>query len=162
MSTSTYEPNLYDNLSDEVKSSILALSILIPRIGKMSKTDLDDLYDLLLSWRDTEDLDEKKSIRRAMEEILSQTPIEVVSLDSTLGDTIPTELQKWSEQVGKTIRSLRETAGLNQTQFAEKAGLTQSHISRLENAEHSATHKTLEKIAAALGVHIRDVDPLAE
>lgn len=162
MSINTFEPNIYDNLSDEVKSSILALSILITRIGKMSKTDRDDLYNLLLSWRDTEDADEKKSIRRAMEEILSQTPIEIASLDIALADSIPTELQNWSEHVGKTIRSLRETAGLNQTELAEKARLTQSHISRLENAEHSATHKTLEKIAAALGVQVRDLDPLSE
>lgn len=162
MSTSNFEPNTYDNLSDEVKSSILALSILIDRIGKMSKTDRDDLYNLLLSWRDAEDADEKKSFRRAMEEILAQTPTEVVSLDIRLDDSIPTELQKWSEHVGKTIRSLRESAGLNQTELAEKAGLTQSHISRLENAEHSATHKTLEKIAAALGVQVRDLDPLSE
>lgn len=154
---------IYNDLLNDERSSIHSVSQLIERFGLLPKDDLDDILELMSLWHEArDDLDERTAIRRAVNEILSQTPIEVVSLDIEPANSIPTELQKWSEHVGKTIRSLRENAGLNQTELAEKAGLTQSHISRLENAEHSATHKTLEKIAAALGVHVKDLDPLAE
>lgn len=153
---------IFQDLLDDDQSSIHSVSNLIERISNLPKEDREDLFELMSLWDDVKNLEERIAIRTAVNEILAQTPCSIVSIDSTLREEIPYELKKWMEQVGKTIRSLRETAGLNQTQLAEKAGLTQSHISRLENAEHSATHKTLEKIAAALGVQIRDVDPLSE
>jgi len=52
--------------------------------------------------------------------------------------------RKWAEHVGKKIKEFREQAQLTQVQLAEKAGLPQSHISRLEIAESSATHLTLK------------------
>lgn len=71
-------------------------------------------------------------------------------------------LKAWAEHVGRKIQELRKAAGLTQVQLAERAGLPQSHISRLENAEHSATNLTLEKLAGALGVSVGDIDPCAD
>jgi ribosome-binding protein aMBF1 (putative translation factor) len=93
-----------------------------------------------------------------MLEILSQAPSR--SRPMPLADQpMKPGLKKRADQVGGAIRGLRERAGLNQSELAEKAGLTQSHVSRLENAGHSATHMTLEKIAKALGVTVGDLDP---
>jgi len=61
--------------------------------------------------------------------------------------------------VGKKIRERREAAGLTQEQLAEKSGLPQSHISRLENARHSPSRSTLDKIASALQISLADLDP---
>ena len=41
---------------------------------------------------------------------------------------------------------------MTQSQLARAAGLTQAHVSRMENADLSATHLTLAKIARALEV----------
>lgn len=152
----------YDSLTDDVKSAILALSILINRIGSFSKADRDDLFELLQEWRKAKDPEEQHSIRQAMEEILAQTPVAV--RDKALTEEKPwgRGRKKWAEHVGSKVKELREQANLTQTALAQKAGLPQSQISRVENAEHSATSLTLEKIAKALGVQVRQIDPCAE
>lgn len=152
----------YDSLPDDVKSVILALSVLIDRIGSLPNADREDLFELLQEWRKASDREEQRSIRRAMEEVLAQIPVSVRSLP--LPDAQP-ELQgrkAWAEHVGRTIKELREAAGLTQAQLGEKAGLQQSHICRLENAEYSATSMTLEKIANALGVPTGKIDPCVD
>jgi DNA-binding XRE family transcriptional regulator len=152
----------YDSLPEQVKSVILALSILINRIGTLPKADRDDLFELLQEWRKADDPEGQRSIQRAMEEILAQIPVNVKPLLRPEGPPMSRGLKCWAEHVGKKIREFRERARLTQVQLAEKAGLPQSHVSRLENAEHSATNLTLEKIAKALGVAVGDIDPCVD
>jgi DNA-binding XRE family transcriptional regulator len=65
----------------------------------------------------------------------------------------------WNETVGNRLRDFREAQGLTQTQLARRAGLLQSHISRLENGENSFTERSLNKIAKALGIRPEQIDP---
>lgn len=61
-------------------------------------------------------------------------------------------------QVGQTIARLRKAAGLTQRQLAERAGITnQAHISKIETGYHEPQPETLRKIAAALGIDVRDL-----
>jgi DNA-binding XRE family transcriptional regulator len=152
----------YDGLSDSTKSTILALSILINRIGQLSKPDRDDLFDLLQEWRKASSQEEQRSIRRAMEEILAQTPLMVKPMLLNEEKPVGRGLKGWKEHVGRTIREFREKAGWTQAELAEKAGLPQSHVSRLENAAHSPTNMTLEKIAKALKIEVGKLDPCAD
>lgn len=141
------------------RSTALALAIVVQRIGSLPKRDRDDLFDLLMEWRSATDPEDQAGICFAMEEILTQKPITAEALPLTEEPPLSRGLKAWSEHVGQKIRELRERATWTQAHLAEKAGLTQSHISRLENAEHSATNFTLEKIAKAFGVSVRDIDP---
>lgn len=50
------------------------------------------------------------------------------------------------------IRNFRQKKGLSQAQLAERVGVDQSQISRMENGDVSPTLKTLGKIADVLGV----------
>ncbi len=152
----------YGSLPSDVKSTILALSVLIDRIGSLPKPDRDDLFELLQEWRKADGPEDQQSIHRAMEEILAQVPIVVKQFPLTDAKPMSRGLKNWTEHVGGKIRDLREKAGLTQVDLAERAGLPQSHISRLERAEHSATHMTLEKIAKALGVGVGEIDPCFE
>lgn len=159
----TKEPTeVLDSLPEEVQQIVLALSILIARIGSLPPADRDDLFELLTAWRQASDKEEQRCIRRAMTEILTQGKVGVRREPLAAEHPLPRGVKGWAEHVGRKIRSLREKANLTQTQLAEKAGLPQSHISRLENAEHSATHLTLEKIAQALGVTAGDIDPCVD
>jgi hypothetical protein len=67
--------------------------------------------------------------------------------------------QKWVAWISSRVRAERNAAGLTQDQLAEKSGLPQSHISRIENARHSPSHATLGKIAAALSKPLKVFDP---
>lgn len=53
--------------------------------------------------------------------------------------------------VGKNIRELRNTLGLNQEEFAAKLGTTQEMIAKLEGNLHKPSYKTLQKIVNVFG-----------
>ncbi|HEV3166322.1 MAG TPA: helix-turn-helix transcriptional regulator [Isosphaeraceae bacterium] len=152
----------YDGLPETVKSAILALSILIDRIGTLPKADRDDLFELLQEWRNANTTEEQRSIRRAMEEILAQVPLTTRSFPMPEDVVLTRGLKAWAEHVGKRVRELREGVGWIQADLAKASGLPQSHISRIENAEHSPTNFTLQKIAKAFGVSVGEIDPCSE
>jgi len=149
----------YDNLPESDKLALMAVSVLIQRIQSLGKADRDDLYELFQALVKTEDECEIQCIRRTMEEILAQGEITVQPLLKEVPAKLDRKAEEWALYVATKIRTLRDNAGLSQAELAAKAGLTQSHISRLENSEHTATNMTLEKIAMALGVDTRELDP---
>lgn len=57
-------------------------------------------------------------------------------------------------KVGAEIRLARKVTGLTQIELAEKSGVPQETISRLERGHSNPTLGTLEKLAKAMGVEI--------
>jgi transcriptional regulator with XRE-family HTH domain len=55
------------------------------------------------------------------------------------------------------LRSTRQRQGLTQRQLASRAGTGQHTISKLERLERGAYPKSLQKLAAALGVSPADL-----
>jgi len=106
-----------------------------------------------------DDDDESQSAIEAIDEILSPPKSTVKRFESPVGSA--SDIQKWTTYISKKIRDAREKAGMTQQQLAEKAGLPQSHISRLEKGQHSPAAKTLEKLSHALGVSKKYFDPSA-
>jgi len=56
------------------------------------------------------------------------------------------------KQIGLRVSKLREQQGLTTTALAERVGISQAQISRLENGKQGFRSSTLVKIAQALGV----------
>jgi transcriptional regulator with XRE-family HTH domain len=56
------------------------------------------------------------------------------------------------------VGALREQRGLTQAELAKRSGVDQGDISRIERGETSATTRTLQRIAAALGAEVRLVE----
>jgi transcriptional regulator with XRE-family HTH domain len=82
-----------------------------------------------------------------------------LAADPDLAAAVDAEL--FNANVGAEIFQARTAAGLTQRQLAERVGMQQSAIARLEDAEYDGhSLKTLERIAFALGkrVEIRFVD----
>ena len=131
-----------------------ALSIVLDRVDHLSSADRGHYYRLLEARHEATEKVELDAIDRVLREILEQAPVCAVPLAPEPGPR--TVL---AQAVGDEVRSRREAAGLTQSKLAELTGIPQSHISRLENAEHSAHRYTLEKIAAALGVTVSELDP---
>ncbi|WP_281859109.1 helix-turn-helix domain-containing protein [Litoreibacter halocynthiae] len=46
----------------------------------------------------------------------------------------------------------RKSVGLSQENLARRAGISRAYVGRIENARHSVSTDTLEKIARALGI----------
>lgn len=77
------------------------------------------------------------------------------------GDVEEDVASDWARYVGDKVVKLREKRELSQVQLAERSGLPQSHISRIERGKLSPSRKTVEKLALGLGVELRDLDPSA-
>lgn len=70
--------------------------------------------------------------------------------------------------IGKSLKKLREYRGWNQGDTAEKAGISQTHLSKIEREEIDTPHlDTIQAILETLGVNferfvkrvLRDVGP---
>jgi transcriptional regulator with XRE-family HTH domain len=57
-----------------------------------------------------------------------------------------------NKALGERIKSVRTKRGWNGAQLAEKAGVTQGYMSRLERGLVSASVEVIRRIAVALGV----------
>jgi DNA-binding XRE family transcriptional regulator len=136
----------------------MAIGIVIERISQLSAEDKQDLFELVKGLESAECDEDIEAIRSGMLEILDQDQYEIRQFEPP-SDEIPPGMVKWNQFVADKVRALREAANKTQTELARDAGLTQSHISRIENAELSPSHHTVEKLAAALGVQPGEIDP---
>lgn len=57
-------------------------------------------------------------------------------------------------RVGRRIAEIRKENGMTQAQLAERCGLQQAHIARIENGKFSVGLDTLAQITDALGARI--------
>jgi transcriptional regulator with XRE-family HTH domain len=61
--------------------------------------------------------------------------------------------------IAQRLQEARKRAGLTQTQLGERAGVTQNYIYELEYGTTNISIRTLDKMAKALDVDIRDLIP---
>ena len=59
-----------------------------------------------------------------------------------------------SLQPERTIIDARAAAGLTQKELAEKSGIAQSDISKLENGNANPSLRTLQRLAAGMGMRL--------
>ncbi|MFB1487752.1 MULTISPECIES: helix-turn-helix transcriptional regulator [unclassified Thiocapsa] len=62
-----------------------------------------------------------------------------------------------SNTLARNLRKLRVSAGLSQDDLAERTGLSQTWISRLESGGANPTIETLSSIAEALEIRVHDL-----
>ena len=65
--------------------------------------------------------------------------------------------EKKEEELQALLFDLRRNAGINSTQVAERMGITQPAVSKLERNASKASVSTLERYAAACGAYIKIV-----
>lgn len=58
---------------------------------------------------------------------------------------------------GQKVRLIRNQLNLSQEELADRAGVHRTYIGMVERAEKNITLLTIERIAKALGVSIRDL-----
>lgn len=59
--------------------------------------------------------------------------------------------------IAKRIRRLRKQKELTQEELAEKVHVSTTHIGLVETGKRRASLKTLQRIASALGVKLKDL-----
>lgn len=68
------------------------------------------------------------------------------------------EVFEQSYDIATQIIELRERHGLTQSDLAERCGIDQGDISRIERGATSPTARTLQRIAEAIGAEVRLVE----
>lgn len=63
--------------------------------------------------------------------------------------------------LGEKIRLLRKSQGLTQEQLAEKIGIDNKHLSRIEKGKHMPTYHILKKLALVLNFDVYEIDDLS-
>ena len=63
------------------------------------------------------------------------------------------------QRVGRRIAELRKEQNMTQAQLADRCGIAQAHIARIETGRYSVGLDTLAQIATALGRSIDFVEP---
>ena len=67
-------------------------------------------------------------------------------------------------QVGRRVREIRKRMGLTQSTLGERAEITPDYMGRIERGRGAVTLETLDRIAAALSIPLRqllDVEEVA-
>lgn len=60
-------------------------------------------------------------------------------------------------QAGRRIRTIRKRTGLTQERLSERAGITPDYVGRIERGQGAVTLETLNRIAVALAVPLRQL-----
>jgi DNA-binding XRE family transcriptional regulator len=85
----------------------------------------------------------------------------VAKLDDPSTEWVPAE--KVAMQIaGSWLAQARKKAGLTQKQLADRLGMPQSQISRIEKNPDRTTLRTMKRVAVALGVEVGELLAFAE
>lgn len=69
------------------------------------------------------------------------------------------KILKKDTAIGKRIKRLRNKAGLTQEVLAEKIGVSTTHVGLVEIGNRRMSLKTLQRVANALKVKVKDLIP---
>ncbi len=139
---------------------------LLLTIRKLPERKRDRVFRMLAMLQLAECHDEAYEIATGIAEIVAKATGQIprggraVDLESGVSDETKEAVAAYHSQIGIAIRKRRDELNMTQEQLAEKAGLPQSHISRLEVGKHTPTRATIEKIAAALDTEPSKLDLL--
>ena len=134
---------------------------LVENLPTDAAQDLCELFALHAKALADGDGESRRETSRAIREILFPDSLKV-ELEKEFFEEDPAvrhKLDRYRAMVGAEIKKRREQLGMTQDQLAEKAGLPQSHVSRLERGKHVPTHVTMERLAAALDTSASQLDP---
>lgn len=120
-----------------------------------------DIWGFVADLSEAKDEDDILYIVRAIKEVLEGPNGGVTRHTVETAEPKSEGYRKWVSWISARVLEKRKLAGLTQEQLAEKSGLPQSHISRIETGKHSPSHATLEKIAKALNKPMTVFDPSA-
>lgn len=145
----------------EVGPEDVIVTWLLKRFKELPPESLGDIMVLIEAITSPETpVEERDDIYKTIREILfPQLVGDVCTGHAGSVEQTPEKLQRRIDYVGRMVKQQREARGLTQGELADKSGLRQPQISRLEAGVHSPSLRTLEKIANALGVAVGDLDP---
>ncbi len=160
------------NNDDKAKAELMIRSLkeLARRAQELSVHDKADVLDLILDLILTGEslITQPEKIQQTwqlVEEIVLQKEEDVETSqmpdrhDAAENEDATEYDESWKVFIADRVKGYRVERKWTQDDLAEKSGLPQSHISRIESAKHSPSRKTVERLAEAFGVPVGELDP---
>lgn len=119
-------------------------------MGDVKKLTIDGENFVVLSEEDYEDLIDALEASQAMARIAAGE------------ETWPMELIVALHETDSRIRTYRQYRGMTMAALAEAAGISQPHLSDIENGKKTGSVDALKRIATALRVDLDDLVPLQD
>lgn len=114
-------------------------------MGDIQKLTIDGKNYVLLSEEDYEDMIDGLKAEAILARVVAGE------------ETFPHELIKELSETDSPMRVYRKYRGLTATQLAEAAGISQPHLSDIENGKKTGSVEVLARIAKALKVDLDDL-----
>jgi len=101
----------------------------------------------------------EKTLKKLKKQLRAEMFTNAVRLDLAQRDALwPQELSD-PELVGILVKNVRLFRALSEAELARRSGVSLETISRVENGKHKPREKTVEKLARALGVPSKQLNP---
>ena len=141
------------------KEAFNEIELQVAKLPKKQRAELAELGQMLASESSER---ERVEIVRTMWELLFPERLReklVAAFSEDDEAAARKRLDAYRLEVGKRIRQRRNKLHMTQEELAVKAGIPQSHVSRLETGMHAATFTTIERVAKALKTSAGNLDP---
>ncbi len=153
------------NINGTLESSLTAAAVatVVARMVQLDPADQSDLFECMKDLSTIKSREDAEETMKTILEILEPRGHESSRLKDSLVEEIPSRQnhESWLIWISQKLKSLREERSLTQAELARRAGLLQSHISRLEAGRHSPSMKTLQKLADALKIDVNSLSLLS-
>lgn len=139
------------------------VEVLFKGLSDQKKARVDKLIAHL---KVSDNADEQREIVDAIIEIVHRAlpagkrGVRPVSAKAGLDPKAIRSVEAYRKDIGARIKQRRQALRMTQQALADKAGLPQSHVARLESGKHAPTDVTIEKLARALGTPPEQLDLL--
>lgn len=151
----------HENRINEILQEWSAILRILPKHKRFSlQLYMKELFQLL-DQDDQSDThqEEIQNVWEAIKELLLGADISLVKYLVEPSSDAAKKADQWFAEMGKKIRQLRLQKNLRQIELAEKSGISQGAISRIERGLLAPTHATIERLAKALEIPPGKIDP---
>ena len=151
-------------LDKNAQEALLSVKAEVKRVlESLPSETAEDLIELLGMLKRETDLKVKSGISQTIEEILFPSSMlvdlkEEYDLEHESAE-VRQRVNDYRRKSGECIRTRRCELGMSQEELANLAGISQSHVCRLETGVHVPTYETIKKVAKALDIHPSKLDP---
>lgn len=140
----------------EVNLEQVLRSLLPDAFKRMSCEQVSDFCELFQQYAGSQD---PEVLDTMVEFLVPPTLGKSVVFSADVQPGAAEQVDRFQSRIGAALKKLRLERGMSQEELAQKAGLKQSHVSRLEAGVHTPSDLTIQRLANALGVSPTALDP---
>jgi DNA-binding XRE family transcriptional regulator len=129
------------------------------RLLQLNSVDTDLLKRLVVEFASAPENKKPEIMETVLEVLFPDDHVGGVAAHSNPDPEVRRKVDSARLFIARQIRQRRDALGMTQATLARKAGIPQSHVSRLEAGKHVPTRITIERVAEALSVQPSLLDP---